>query len=200
MAQKIVTLCDVHARHDEEHPGALWEVTLRAPGESRAVTWEVDLCDDDGKPLRDLALMLDEVGRVTDGPRRRMATAARKAARTNGQARTAPGVHRSGRVYPSPVEAPHTAEGYPCPLGCGKMARSRKALMSHLRAYHDGMSLAEATGQPLPYPCPDCPRKFSHATGLGAHRKAAHGYVSPSGAGALPVAESGAATGPADPG
>lgn len=179
MAQKIVTLCDAHARNDEETEGAGWEVTLLAPGESKATTWAIDLCEDDGKTLSDLAVMLDAIGRVTEGPRRRGSkapTAARNAARTDAGAHSAPTARASGLP---PVEAPHTAAGYPCPLdGCGKVPANRKALMSHLRQQHDGMSLAEATGQPLPYACPDCERRFSHPTGLGAHRRSAHGRVS----------------------
>jgi hypothetical protein len=180
MSQKIVTLCDAHQLHDEEVPGAAWEVTLRAPGEAKATTWTVDLCEDDGKSLEDLATMLNAVGRVTDGPRRKMATAARKAARTDAQARTAPTAHEATRApnrgLNTAVPANETAEGFPCPVdGCGKVPATRKALMLHLRHSHDGMSLAEAMGAPLPYECPDCDRAFSHVQGLGAHRRSAHG-------------------------
>jgi hypothetical protein len=163
MAQRIVTICDAHARNDEETEGAPWEVTLLAPGESKATTWAIDLCEDDGKTLRDLAVMLDAVGHVTDGPRRRGSkapTAAREAPRTAAQA----------------VTAPTSTGAVACPVdGCDAVPRNRVALMSHLRARHDGMSLAEATGAPTPYACPNCDRRFSHPTGLGAHRRAAHG-------------------------
>jgi len=81
MAQRIITLCDVHARSDEDKAGATWEVTLTGPG-LKATTWEVDLCADDGKGLEDLATMLDEVGRVTHGKRAKAPTAARNGART----------------------------------------------------------------------------------------------------------------------
>lgn len=181
MGQKIITLCDVHELNDEEVTGEGWTVSLQAPGEGKPVTWEVDLCADDGKGLRDLAVMLDAVGRVVDGPRRKVATAARKAARRDAQGPAGPPAHaapRPSKYGLPPVEAPHTAEGYPCPVeGCGKLPATRKALMSHLQHYHDGLSLAEATGQPTPYACPDCERRFSHPTGLGAHRRAAHGHV-----------------------
>lgn len=166
MAQKIVTLCDVHQRNDEERAGVAWELTMTGPDNSRPITWEVDLCDDDGKMLRDLATMLDQVGRRTGGTK---ASAARTAT-------ASPKVHTSG---PAPVESRHTAEGWPCPMdGCDKAPQTRAGLMSHLRTQHDGISLAEATGQPLPYACPECDRKFSHPTGLGAHRRAAHGVKS----------------------
>jgi len=151
-----------------------------APGATKATTWKVDLCEDDGKSLVDLATMLEEVGRVTDGPRRKVATAARKAARNAGEAHTAP---RNNTGMNAAVSATETAEGFPCPMdGCGRVPRNRVALMSHLRHFHDGISLAEATGAPLPYACPDCDRRFSHAQGLGAHRRAAHGPASGSGA------------------
>lgn len=163
MAQRIVTLCDAHAAHDEEVPGVTWVVTLGGRDSRKPTTWEVDLCPDDGKTLEDLATMLGAVGRVVDGPRK--PSKAPTAARRDGARPTGP----------APLAAPQDASGgYPCPM-CEKVSRNRKSLMSHLRANHDGMSLAEAMGQPLPFPCPDCQRKFSHATGLGAHRRAAHG-------------------------
>lgn len=173
MAQKIVTLCDPHQRNDEEVPGAPWTVTIQGPDDARPTTWAIDLCDDDGKTLRDLATMLDTVGRVTDGPRRKVATAARKAARTAGQPHRAPEdrpeAHR-------PVEAPRTAEGYPCPMdGCTKVPSTLAALGSHLRANHDGMTIARATGQPEPFKCPECDFTSARAQGLGAHRRAVHG-------------------------
>jgi hypothetical protein len=177
MAQKIVTLCDVHARNDEDHEGAGWTVTLLGPGDSRPTTWEIDLCEDDGKTLRDLGVMLDAVGRVTEGPRRKVATAARKAARAASPAVTAPD-HRPEAHRP--VEAPRTAEGYPCPMaGCGKVPTSRSGLATHLRGFHDGMTIAKATGQPEPYACPEpgCGFTSARAQGLGAHRRAAHGTL-----------------------
>lgn len=164
MAQRIVTLCDVHQHADEETPGVQWTISVHVPGE-RPVTWEVDLCEDDSKGLRDLAALLDEVGRVVDGPRKR------RGSKTAAARVEAPG--RSGGLVEQ-VDAPHTDEGYPCPK-CEKVPRTRKGLMSHLKTYHDGMSLAEALGQPLPYVCPECGRKFSHGTGMGAHRRAIHG-------------------------
>jgi len=164
MAQRIITLCDVHARSDEDKAGATWEVTLTGPG-LKATTWEVDLCADDGKGLEDLATMLDEVGRVTHGKRAKAPTAARNGARTAGQ----------GRPGPVPIEAPTDASGaFPCPVdGCGKTSRTQGGLRTHLSSKH-GMTLAEATGAPLPYACPHCERKFSHPTGMHAHVRSAH--------------------------
>ena len=194
MAQKIVTLCDAHMANDEETEGAPWVVSLTGPGE-KPVTWEVDLCDQDGKTLRDLATMLDAVGRVTEGPRRKVATAARRAARTAAQAHAAP---RARPEAHSPVEAPHTAEGWPCPVeGCGKVPRTRNGLASHLRGMHDGLTIAAATGQPERFVCPECGFRSARAQGLGAHRRAAHGVVS---ARASAPAESGGVGGPVAPG
>jgi hypothetical protein len=184
MAQKIVTLCDAHQLHEEEAPGETWEVTLRAPGETKATTWTVDLCTDDGKSLGDLATMLDAVGRVTDGPRRKVATAARKEARNAQEAHTAPRRHPStNQGRNAPVQASATAEGFPCPVeGCTKVPKTRPGLISHLRTYHDGLSLAEATGAPMPHACPECGRMFSHVQGMGAHRRNVHGVAGASGA------------------
>lgn len=168
MAQRIVTLCDVHQRNDEEAPGAPWTVTLQGPDIARATTWEVDLCEDDGKTFRDLAVMLDAVGRrVAGGKAKGGASAARASAPSS-----AP-YHRSA----TSVEPPQNADGsYPCPVeGCDKAPIGHKALQSHLRAYHDGLSIAEAMGAPLPHQCPECDRAFSHPQGMGAHRRMVHG-------------------------
>jgi hypothetical protein len=174
MAQKIVTLCDPHQRHDEEVPGAPWTVTLQGPEDGRPTTWAIDLCEDDGKTLVDLASMLDAVGRVVDGPRRKVATAARKAARAEAQAHHAP-VYRNDAQRP--VEAPRTAEGFPCPVdGCGKVPSTHAALSSHLRSFH-GTSIAAATGQPEPFQCPECDFSSARPQGLGAHRRSAHGVA-----------------------
>lgn len=175
MAQKIVTLCDAHQLHEEEVAGESWEVTLRAPGASKATTWAIDLCPEDGKTLVDLGTMLDAAGRVTDGPRRKAPTAARNTPRTDVQAHAAPTATRGGAM--APVAVAHTPEGWPCPVdGCGKVSATRAGLQTHVRAYHQ-MSLAEATGAPLPYACDvaGCDRRFSHVQGLAAHRRNGHG-------------------------
>lgn len=150
MAQRIVTLCDAHAANDEDAPGATWEVTLRGPGLTKGATWEVDLCEQDGKTLTDLSVMLDTIGR-----------------RTAGKA-------------PKPTAARDTSsEPWMCPVaGCGKVPSTRKGLQSHLRTYHGGMSLAKALGRPEPYECPEpgCGFTSARPQGIGAHRKMVHGY------------------------
>jgi hypothetical protein len=164
MAQRIVTLCDAHQQHDEDTAGATWEVSLQAPGASKPTTWEVDLCEDDGKPLEDLATFLGSIGRQTDGPRRKR----------NGTPATAARASSSGSV------SAHTAptSEWACPVdGCGKVPKGRKALQSHLRTYHDGMSLASAMGEPEPYVCPECGQRAANPQGLGAHRRAVHGVA-----------------------
>jgi hypothetical protein len=155
MAQRIVTTCDAHAAHDEDAPGVTWTVTLLAPGESKPTTWEVDLCDQDGKTLTDLSVMLGAIGRQTDGPRRR-ATAARESTREA----------RAHGAHPCPVD------------GCGKVSSTSNGLQTHVRHDH-GMTMAEAMGEPLPYACdsPACLRAFSTPQGLGAHRKSVHGIA-----------------------
>jgi len=177
MAQKIVTVCDAHQLHEEEVEGQSWEVSIRPPGAPRATTWEVDLCTDDGKTLVDLGAMLDAVGRVTEGPRRKASTAARNTPRTDAQAHAAPMPTRARRkgANTAALEVPHTAEGWPCPVeGCTHVSTTRSALGVHVRARHD-QSLAEALGVPTPYVCDVCEKQFSHPQGLGAHRRAAHG-------------------------
>lgn len=123
--------------------------------------------------------MLGAVGRVTDGPRRTVNTAARVAARA-AQGRPHRATNRGANAaVGTDLETP---EGWPCPVdGCEKVSNSRTGLASHVRHVH-GISLAEVIGAPTPYLCPDCPRAFSHRQGLGAHRRSAHGAASGSGA------------------
>jgi hypothetical protein len=161
MAQRIITLCDVHARSDEDAAGTTWAVTLQGP-DGKPTSWEIDLCEDDGKTLVDLAVMLNAVGRVTAGPKRRVAASERRQVRED---------QRSGLAAP---KAPEAAPEWPCPL-CDKAPISRSALASHLNRHHDGITVAEARGEPLPFDCPECDKAFSHPTGLGAHRRTIHG-------------------------
>lgn len=178
MAQKIVTLCDPHHAADEEVEGREWIVTMQGPEDTKPTTWAIDLCEDDGKTLRDLAAMLGAVGRVAGDPRRKSpkaSTAPKAAPRTAPEPHAAP-VYRNDAQRP--VEAPRTAEGYPCPMeGCGKVSSSHSGLAAHLRGFHDGMTIAKATGQPEPYACPDCGFTSARPQGLGAHRRGAHGVV-----------------------
>lgn len=182
MAQKIVTLCDAHAAHDEDAAGQRWEVTVLAPGESRPTTWSIDLCHDDGKTLVDLATMLTNVGRVESGPRgaRKAATAARNVA-NGATAHTSNGRPAGGKG--SAIEVPTNAAGrYPCPVAeCDHDTRTKGGITSHVRDHHH-LSLGEAMGLPLPYACGigDCPRAFTHAQGAGVHRRTVHGMASAS--------------------
>lgn len=169
MAQKIVTMCDAHLHTEEaEIPALAWEVTLLEPGQTKPTTWSIDLCREDGKTLEDLAVMLGTVGRVIDGPRRpRKLTADRRATPAPAAAHAAP-------------SASLTAEdaGGPCPVeGCTKSPSTHKALISHLRQNHNGMTMAAAFGRPEPFACPEpgCDFRSSRPQGLGAHRKAIHG-------------------------
>jgi len=171
MSQRIVTLCDAHQAVEEDVPGVTWEVTISEPGQTRATTWQVDLCEGHGKTLADLAVMLGAVGRVTDGPRRtRKPAAARESTRTTAAAHTAP--------HEPPTAGNGSLVPVPCPVdGCEAVPRNRVALANHLRANHDGMTMARAYGRPEPYECPDCDFRSARPQGLGAHRSAAHGYA-----------------------
>jgi hypothetical protein len=169
MAQKIVTLCDAHQANDEEAAGTPWEVTLRGPGLTKGATWEIDLCEQDGKTLTDLAVMLDAVGRRTAG----------KAPATAARTTTGPRAHTARTGTPRGHEVPTNPDGSAtCPVpGCGKVPSSRSALASHLRSNHDNMTLAEAYGWPMPYECPECGKRSDRPQGLAAHRRQAHGVA-----------------------
>jgi len=168
MAQRIYTVCDAHAANDEDSPGQAWEVTLKGPGITKGATWEIDLCEQDGKTLTDLAVMLDAVGRRTAG-RAVAASAARVS--SSGSARSAP------RDRSDATPLPYNDDGsVTCPV-CGKRPVSRKAMQSHLRQYHDGMTVARAFNLPEPHACPECEFRSAAPQGLAAHRKQVHGHV-----------------------
>lgn len=134
-------------------------MSLTAPGDSKPTVWEVDLCEDDGKTLRDLAVMLGAIGRRTAGPRTTAATAARSSLGTTP-------AHRA----PAGQDAP-----WACPVeGCEETSPTQAARTSHVRRAHH-MTMAQAQGIPEPYACPDCDFRSRRPQGLGAHRKAAHG-------------------------
>lgn len=158
MAQRLITLCDAHIeRGDDSHGGLQWEVTITAPG-GKPASYVIDLCADDAKPLADLAEFLADVGRKADTQQPR-----RTAAKSGGPARQT--------VTASAADAPR-----PCPVeGCPAVPSTETSLRSHLRQHHDGLTLAEALGEPLPYQCPECERRFSMPQGMGAHRKSVHG-------------------------
>lgn len=159
MAQRIVTLCDAHQNYsDEDVPAAVWEISLLAPGASKPTTWSVDLCEDHGEELADLAKMLGTVGRVLDGPRgAKRASVARESTPGPGRALTAP-------------------DAVSCPVdGCDYTGKTRTYVNSHLRGRHD-TSWAKVMGEPEPYACPEpgCGFTTSRPQGLGAHRRASH--------------------------
>lgn len=156
MAQRIVTICDAHTKRDAgDAPGSEWTVSITAPG-AKAASYVVDLCEEDAEPLRGLLAFLADVGRREGQQPRKIA------------AKSSPGR--------SSVSASADPNRWACPVdGCGKVPSSRTALQSHLRSYHDGMTLARAFGEPEPHTCPECGSTFSHPQGLGAHRKSVHG-------------------------
>lgn len=121
MAQRIVTLCDIHQSRDEEVAGSPWSVTITGPG-GKPSTFDVDLCDDDAKGLTDLLDVLRDVGRKAANPVGRPKTA-----------RAAPGVQ------------PDTEGRYVCPE-CGKTSTHAQGLGSHRLKAHGVPGVSRAAG------------------------------------------------------
>jgi hypothetical protein len=115
MAQRIVTVCDVHQAHDAEAEGFTWTVSIAAPG-AKAVTYDVDLCGDDGKGLQDVLDFLADVGRQADGVR----------------------PSRTPRKASQEVTEGTTV----CDL-CGKVAQSPRGLRMHRTRSHAGTGADE---------------------------------------------------------
>lgn len=165
MAQRIITLCDAHQETTgEDVLGTAWEVSLLAPGASRPTTWSVDLCEDHGKELEDLAKMLGTVGRVLEGPR---------GAGKQSVARQSTPAPATSHTAPSAAPTAQNA----CPVdGCDYKGPNRSSLNSHLRHQHS-LTRAKAFGQPEPYACPapGCGFRSSRPQGIGAHVHGAHG-------------------------
>lgn len=158
MAQRIQTVCDVHAERGEDVAATTWEVLARKAG-SRVQVREVDLCDECAQVLTSVAAFAAENGRTVQQPTPKPRPAVSAAARTV--------TTSDGKVS--------------CPLDdCGSVVNSTN-LARHVRKVH-GLELADVGGRqdlPAEHPCPDCDRTFTRAQALGAHRYQAHGYVSP---------------------
>ena len=152
MATEHVTMtwCDECLLADGSRvPGEPWSVTLTVPG-GRPRTYDTDVCERHGKPLVELAAHLAEH------------------ARGNSSAK------------PSRRSVAATDRSWSCPVpGCPYVGPTRDALGKHTRAHHD-TSIAELNGEAVgAFSCPDCVMVFQTPQGRGAHRTAAHGYVSP---------------------
>lgn len=66
-----------------------------------------------------------------------------------------------------------SVEQLTCPA-CGHVSPNKSALTSHTKNMHDA-SIEELRGEPLPYECPECQRKFGRPQGMAAHRRTVHG-------------------------
>ena len=163
MAQRIQTVCDVHAERGEDVDATTWEVLARKAG-SRVQVREVDLCDECAQVLTSVAAFAAENGRTVQ----------------QATPKVRPAVPAPTRTVAASTDT--TAKGkVSCPLDdCGSVVNSTN-LARHVRKVH-GLELADVGGRqdlPAEHPCPDCDRTFTRAQALGAHRYQAHGYVSP---------------------
>lgn len=169
MAQRIQTVCDVHAERGEDVEAESWEVLVRKAG-SRTQTREVDLCTECASALEAVARFVADTGRVVPQTRTKAIT---KVAASSTVPTSSP-TPRKPRKAGRPVKAGTAMAS--CPVeGCGSVVTTQN-LSRHLRQVH---GITNAAGVEQPYPCPDCDRTFARAQGLGAHRYRAHGYESP---------------------
>jgi uncharacterized C2H2 Zn-finger protein len=153
MAKTILTLCDPCLEDGTEARAETWQLSIRRPGARKAVERELDLCPDHAKPYAELVDYLGDNARTASSP----PVPARKA--------------------PAPKVEPATELS--CPL-CQHVANTPGGLASHVRDNHGvglGEARAQATGETLDYPCPDCERAFNRSQSLGVHRARKHGYV-----------------------
>ena len=69
---------------------------------------------------------------------------------------------------------------YPCER-CAFVAKWPGGLTKHVRSQHPEAGLTTKKPTPKassgPFQCPECPRSFSALTGLGIHRRQAHGII-----------------------
>lgn len=151
MAQVLIRYCDQHQTADENVEGAQWELTITPPGE-KTVGFDVDLCPDCSKPLRDLIEHFDDIARTLKRP-------AGKAPAANGQAAELD--DQDVHVCPFP--------------DCGHPAPTRSALGSHARLMHK-MRLSQLLGEKPQFVCLVCDDRppFAKGQGFAAHRRAAH--------------------------
>lgn len=177
MAQRIQTVCDVHAERGEDVDAETWEVLARKAG-TRTQVREVDLCEECSSALAAVAAFAAENGRTV--PQSRAKALSAVAARQS--------------MPPSSTSSPSASGERPmasCPVeGCGSVVQGNN-LARHVRQLHGLTPEAAGLGAPADavHQCPDCDRTFTRAQGLGAHRYQAHGYESPTRAGRLERAE-----------
>lgn len=145
----IVKFCDQHQQNDETVGGETWELTISPPSE-KASAFEVDLCPDCSKPLRELMEHFDDIARTVKG----------------GPAKPAPAFNQPRGSGDAPMT---------CPV-CGEEYRNRSSLGAHGRTQHN-KTLTELLGEKANYVCLTCEHKptYGSGTGFSAHRRSAHG-------------------------
>lgn len=153
MAREVViyTWCDVcFGRDDVRTDGAEFQVALGELGINKPLT--VSLCEPHRKEVYDaLRDLLQEYGQ-------------------KGEDAAPPKKKGGGGKIGRP-----SVEDLTCP-DCGHKAPNKTALGSHVRGRHQ-TTLAELTGAPTPYECPECNRGFDTPQGRGTHRRKAHGVT-----------------------
>lgn len=163
MAQEIVTWCDVHMNRGERVPAR--PITGSLDGGKPHV---IDLCEACEKEIVEPFRQLLADGRVLGE-----------------QAKRTPGGNTPGGEDFGPADA--SGREYVCPicadLGVAYSTKRRGRIRDHVRAQH-GRNLPElesergetVDGLPLRFACdaPGCGLKFSHAQGLGAHKRHVH--------------------------
>src|SRR6185312_6167064 len=136
MAQRIQTVCDVHAERGEDVDASSWEVLVRKAG-SRSALREVDLCSECAQVLESVAAFAAENGRTVQQP-----TPKARAAVTPAASSVTPAKPAKGGMASCPVE------------GCGSVVQASN-LGRHVRNVH-GLSAVPDADAAAVYPCPDC--------------------------------------------
>lgn len=151
---RILTWCDMHARHGDEVPAQyamIVEIAASAPGAPREPARRIDVCGQCLESLSGLTDALEEYGAAPDAPpptadvsaRRRYAQRA-----ATGNAQLDPGT---------------------C-LVCGREARRRA---QHYAQIHQ--ITLESTLTDAGYECPTCGKTFDSGMALAHHHSSAHG-------------------------
>lgn len=142
MAQKIVTVCDIHAAEDKEMEGYTWQITVAPPGE-KGEAYAVDLCGEHSGMLAELQQLLSEHGRKVSGRR----TAAQASAGHfpcpapecdySAPSRDALSKHTRGLHGKTIPELTGEPTPYECEAeGCGRSFSSRQGRAVHRRLAH----------------------------------------------------------------
>lgn len=166
MAQRIQILCDEHGTRDVDVDGETWTIHVAPPG-GKPVAYDVDLCDECGKPLHMALEHLAAIGRKA-GKAPTLVASRPVSPRTNDDGAPAPARGQWAGV--GPVQCPR----------CDAFPASKQAMRNHLREHHQ-TSYATAFNLPeseAPHTCPECGLRYEVPQALGAHRRAVHGVKS----------------------